>query len=65
MLASLVQGPLLRLLAAGLLVLALQDTLFEDLRPAGVTVQVVLALAAACGAAAGRKRARSPASSSA
>jgi rod shape-determining protein MreD len=56
MLASLVQGPLLRLLLAGLIALALQDTLFEDLSPAGVTVQLVLALAAACGAAAGPQK---------
>lgn len=53
MLASLVQGPLLRLVSVGLIVLGLQVTLFTDMRPFGVSVQIVLALAAACGAAAG------------
>jgi rod shape-determining protein MreD len=56
MLASLVQGPLLRLFLAGVLLLALQRTLFDDLRPAGVTLQVMLALAAAAGAAAGPQK---------
>ena len=40
MFASLVQGPLLRLFSVGLIVLALQRTLFADLRPAGVSLQV-------------------------
>lgn len=53
MLAALVQGPLLRLVSVGLIVVGLQTTLFSDLRPFGVSVQIVLALAAACGAAAG------------
>jgi rod shape-determining protein MreD len=56
MLASLVQGPLLRLFLVGVVLLALQRTLFEDLRPAGITVQVLLALAAACGAVAGPQK---------
>ena len=56
MLASLIQGPLLRLLLAGVVLLALQRTLFEDLRPAGVTLQVLLALAAAAGAVAGPQK---------
>jgi rod shape-determining protein MreD len=56
MLASLVQGPLLRLASVGLILVALQRTLFTDLRPAGVSVQVVLALAAADGAAAGPQK---------
>ena len=56
MLASLVQGPLLRLFLAGVLLLALQRTLFDDLRPAGVSLQVMLALAAAAGAAAGPQK---------
>ena len=50
MFASLVQGPLLRLFSVGLIVLALQRTIFADLRPAGVSLQVMLALAAAAGA---------------
>lgn len=56
MLASLVQGPLLRLLLAGIVLLALQRTMFEDIRPAGITLQVMLALAAAAGAAAGPQK---------
>ena len=44
MFASLVQGPLLRLFSVGLILLALQRTLFADLRPAGVSLQVMLAL---------------------
>jgi rod shape-determining protein MreD len=56
MLASLVQGPLLRLASVGLILVALQRTLFTDLRPADVSVQVVLALAAAAGAAGGPQK---------
>ena len=56
MLASLVQGPLLRLFSVGLVVLAFQRTLFADLRPAGVSIQVMLALAAAAGAAGGPQK---------
>jgi rod shape-determining protein MreD len=56
MLASLVQGPVLRLASVGLVVVALQRTLFSDLRPAGVSPQVVLALAAAAGAAGGPQK---------
>ncbi|CAN5730824.1 MAG: hypothetical protein ACR2HP_04355 [Ilumatobacteraceae bacterium] len=53
MLASLVQGPLLRLIAVGVVLLALQRTLFTDMTPGGVVVQVMLALAAAAGASSG------------
>ena len=56
MFASLVQGPLLRLFSVGLIVLALQRTIFSDLRPAGVSLQVMLALAAAAGAAGGPQK---------
>jgi rod shape-determining protein MreD len=56
MLASLIQGPLIRLASVGLIVVALQGTLFADLRPGGVSVQVVLALAAAAGAAGGPQK---------
>ena len=65
MLASIVQGPLLRLFSVGLVVLAFQKTLFSDLRPGGVSIQVMLALAAAAGAAEDRRRVPSPASCSA
>jgi rod shape-determining protein MreD len=56
MFASLVQGPLLRLFSVGLIVLALQRTIFADVRPAGVSLQVMLALAAAAGAAGGPQK---------
>ncbi len=56
MLFAFIQGPLFRLLAVGVLLLALQNTLFVELRPAGVVVQVLLALAAAAGAAGGADR---------
>lgn len=56
MFASLVQGPLPRLAVVGVMLVALQQTLFVDLRPAAVTIQIVLALAAAAGAAAGPQK---------
>ena len=56
MFASLVQGPLLRLFSVGVVLLALQRTIFADLRPAGVSLQVLLALAAAAGAAGGPQK---------
>lgn len=56
MIASFVQGPIPRLVLIGMLFVALQQTLFVDLRPAGVVIQIVLALAAATGAAAGPQR---------
>ncbi|MGI9053117.1 MAG: hypothetical protein ACR2HQ_10775 [Ilumatobacteraceae bacterium] len=56
MLVSLIQGPLLRLASVGIILLALQRTLFTDLRPGDVAVQVLLALAAAAGAASGSQR---------
>lgn len=56
MFASLIHGPLLRLFAVGVVLLALQQTLFADLRPAGISVQVMLTLAAAAGAAGGPQK---------
>lgn len=56
MFVSLVRGPLPRLLLVGVTLLALQQTLFIDLRPAGVTIQVMLALAAAAGAGGGPQK---------
>jgi rod shape-determining protein MreD len=56
MIAAFVQGPLIRLIPVGLVLLALQTTLFVELQPAGVIVQVMLALAAAAGAAGGADR---------
>ena len=56
MFASIVQGPLPRLVLVGILLVAAQQTLFVELRPAAVTVQVVLAFAAAAGAATGPQK---------
>jgi len=56
MIAAFLQGPLFRLIPVGIMLVALQRTLFVDLRPADVVVQVVLALAAAAGAGAGSER---------
>ena len=56
MIAALVHGPLIRLVPVGLVLLALQTTLFTDVRPAGVVLQVVLAFAAAAGVAGGPER---------
>lgn len=56
MLAAFWQGPLIRLIPVGMILLALQRSLFVEVTFAGVIVQVVLALAAAAGAAAGSER---------
>lgn len=56
MFAALVQGPLPRLVFVGVILVALQNTLFVELRPAAVTVQIVLALAAATGAGSGSQK---------
>lgn len=56
MFVALIQGPLPRLVVVGMLVLALQQTLFLDLRPWNVTIQLLLALAAAAGVAGGPQK---------
>lgn len=56
MLVSFLQGAVPRLLVVGLVVVALQNTLFLELRPLGMTMQIVLALAAACGAVGGPQK---------
>lgn len=56
MFASFVQGPIPRLVLVGILLMSLQQTLFVELRPGGVTVQLMLALAAATGAGAGPQK---------
>lgn len=56
MLAAIWQGPVLRLIPVGMVLLALQRSLFVEITIAGVIVQVVLALAAAAGAAGGSER---------
>ena len=56
MLAAIWQGPLVRLVPVGMLLLALQRSIFIEITVAGVILQVVLALAAATGAAGGSER---------
>ena len=56
MFAAFAQGSLIRLIPVGMVMLALQRTVFVDIKVAGVTVQVVLALAATAGASGGSER---------
>jgi len=56
MLAAIWQGPVIRLIPVGMVLLALQRSLFVEVTVAGVIVQVVMALAAAAGAAGGSER---------
>lgn len=56
MLAAFVQGPLIRIIPVGIILLALQRTLFVELTVDGVIIQVTLAFAAAAGAAGGSER---------
>lgn len=56
MIASLLQGPLVRVIPVGIVLLALQRTIFLDVRIAGVVVQLVLAFAASAGVAGGSER---------
>lgn len=53
MLAALIRGPIIRLVPVGMLLIALQRTLFVELTVAGVIIQVVTAFAAAAGVAGG------------
>ena len=56
MFATFVQGPLVRVIPVGLLLLALQRTVFVDIQVGGVIVQVMMAMAAAAGVAGGSER---------
>jgi rod shape-determining protein MreD len=56
MVAAFFQGPLVRLIPVGLLLLALQRTVFVDLKVAGVILQILMATAAAAGVAGGSER---------
>lgn len=56
MLAALLTSPLTRIIPIGMMLLALQKTLFVELQPFGVIVQIVLAFAASAGAAGGPER---------
>ncbi len=56
MLAAFIQGPLVRIIPVGMVLLALQRTIFVELQVNGVTLQVMVAFAAAAGAAGGSER---------
>lgn len=56
MFASFIQGPLIRVIPVGLVLLALQRTLLVDIQVAGVIVQILTAAAAAAGVAGGSER---------
>lgn len=56
MLAAVVRSSLIRLIPVGMVMLALQRTVFVDIKVSGVIVQVVLAFVAAAGAAGGSER---------
>jgi len=56
MFAAFVQGPLIRLIPVGMVLLALQRTIFVELQVHGVIIQLMLATAAAAGAAGGSER---------
>ncbi|WP_420450558.1 hypothetical protein [Ilumatobacter sp.] len=56
MIAAFLQSSLVRLIPVGMVVLALQRTVFAEIRLGGVIVQVVLALVAAAGASGGSER---------
>lgn len=56
MLAAIFTSSLTRVIPIGMVLLALQKTLFIELTPFGVIVQIVMAFAAAAGAAGGPER---------
>lgn len=56
MLAAFVQGPLVRIIPVGLVLLALQRTLLVDFKVAGVVIELMMAAVAAAGVAGGSER---------
>jgi rod shape-determining protein MreD len=56
MIVALLRSSITRIVVVGMMLLALQKTIFADMRPAGVVLQVMLAFAAAAGAAGGSER---------
>lgn len=56
MFASFVQGPLVRVIPVGLILLALQRTIFVEIQINGVIIQIMMAVAAAAGVAGGSER---------
>jgi len=53
MILSVLRGPVGRLIGVGILLLAIQNTLLIDLKPAGVIVQIMVAFSAAAGVVGG------------
>jgi cell shape-determining protein MreD len=56
MFASFVQGPLVRVIPLGLILLALQRTIFVEIQVGGVIIQIMMAMAAAAGVVGGSER---------
>ncbi len=56
MIAAFLTSSLTRIIPIGMMLLALQRTMFVELRPFGVILQIVLAFAASAGAAGGPER---------
>jgi len=56
MFASFVQGPLVRVIPLGLILLALQRTILVEIQIGGVIIQIMMAMAAAAGVAGGSER---------
>lgn len=56
MFAAFVQGPLIRVIPLGIVLLALQRTIFVDVQVSGVIIQVMMATAAAAGVVGGSER---------
>ncbi|MFT4656605.1 MAG: rod shape-determining protein MreD [Candidatus Aldehydirespiratoraceae bacterium] len=56
MLAAILQSSLIRLIPVGMMMLALQRTIFTEIRVSGVIIQVVLAFVASAGASGGSER---------
>lgn len=56
MLAALIQSSIIRLVPVGMILLALQRTIFVEIQVGGVNVQVVLAFVATAGAVGGSER---------
>lgn len=56
MFAAFVQGPLIRVIPVGIILLALQRTIFVDVQVSGVIIQVMMATAAAAGVVGGSER---------
>ena len=56
MFAAFVQGPLVRIIPVGMILLALHRTIFVDIQVDGVIIQVMMAASAAAGVAGGSER---------